>query len=247
MPSKISAKVADSRANRSRSSNQKTMNRKTKITEYQPGKIKNLVEAVAKIVSEHPDLASDPDRLHATLAINIPGYGKKDPCFNCGGNMKISVYTADLLDALLILAMARDVRHKQMKGMPFTEANRVHIPTLPVSDATRKRHSKVAYLGLIKQPPNISQTGIWVITSWGWKALRGQPVPKQVKYWRRKFLSRSEEMTTLTEMFQTHTDAVKRAIERRKAVLSDHRAEIEQWNPWDWQEYAGNVEDEIKV
>lgn len=221
--------------------------KKTKQTEFYGGRIKNLTETVAKLVAKDPTLADNLPRLHANLAVNLEGYGKRDKCYNCKRSMKITEYTADLHDALLILAMAREVKKNRdntnlFNG--FTEANKVHIPTLNATQATLKRQTKCDYLGLIKQPANWKGTGYWLLTKWAWKALRGEAIPKSVKYWEGNLIGRSEETTTLAEMFGTHTELVQKAIAKRNAVRADYRADYQDYNPSDWSSFGGYIQDE---
>lgn len=219
--------------------------KKNTPAEYYGGRIKNLVELVARIVADDPKIATDPERLHATLSVNLEGYGKRDKCFNCKRSMKITEYVADLHDGLLLFAMARTVKHNMEKGMDFTEANKVHLPTLEASNATLKRNTKCDYLGLVKQPENWRGTGYWLLTGWAWKALRGDAIPKSAKYWEGKMIGRSEETTTLAAMFKTHLDTVQRAIEKRKAVKADYRAVVNDYQPSEWSSFGGFINDEV--
>jgi len=216
--------------------------KKTKPTEYYGGRIKNLVEMVAVMIAKDPTLATNLPHLHATLGVNLEGYGKRDKCFNCKRSMKISVYTADLLDALLLLAMAKEVKKNLAKGMAFTDANKVHLPTLKTTNGITKRNTKCDYLGFLKQPENWRGSGYWLLTTWAWKALGGEKVPKSVKYWEGNLIGRSEELTTLSDMFRLHGDLVKSQIALRKAVRSDYRADFQDYNPGDWSENGGNVQ-----
>lgn len=218
--------------------------RKEKHVEFYGGRIKPLVEAVAKLVAEHPDLGRQENfgRLHASLASGIEGYGKPSVCFNCKRSMKITEYEADLHDALLILAMAKAVKENMKNGLLFTEANKIHLPTLQASNATIKRQTKCDYLGLVKQPDNWRGSGHWVLTGWAWKALRGDPIPKSAKYWEGHMIGRSEETITLSEMFKKHRDLVERAIAKRSAIKADHRAQFNDYDPGEWSKYGGDVD-----
>lgn len=64
----------------------KTTKKKKNIL-YLPGKIKALVEGVARMVSLNPDVIRDFARMHASIAAKLPGYGDKSHCFNCGRRM----------------------------------------------------------------------------------------------------------------------------------------------------------------
>lgn len=215
--------------------------KKIKKTEYYGGRIKGLVELTAKMITQDPTLATDLTRLHATLGSQLEGYGKSDKCFNCRRSMKVTVYTADLLDALLLLAMADQVRANIKNKIPFTESNKIHLPTLKVTQGILKRSTKCDYLGFIKQPPLWRGSGYWLLTGWAWKALGGHEVPKSVKYWEGNLIGRSEELTTLAGMFRTHGDLVQRALAKRKAIRADYRADFKDYNPSDWSEFGGYI------
>lgn len=217
--------------------------------QYQGGKIKTLVETVAMMLANDPTLipanvdrnSIDFGRLHASLRLSLPGYGLKEDCYNCGRSMQITEYTADLHDGLLLFAMAKAVAKNVDAGMPFTEANKIHIPTLPTTDAIRHRTTKASYLNLVKQPEGIKNSGYWVITNWGWKTLRGEEIPRSVEYWEGKLIGRSEEMTTLAQMFKTHVQLVNKAIELKKSVAADYRAAVVDYQPRDWVKYGEAV------
>lgn len=205
--------------------------------EYLPSKIRPIVQITARLVQQDPTLADDQDRLWANVQASIPELKDKTKCI-CGQSLKISLYEADLHDALLIYAMAQVVRENIKKGMTFTEANKVHIPTLQATQATLKRQTKCDYLGLIKQQPNWSGTGFWCLTRWAWQALRGDPIPKQAKYWEGHLLGRSKAQTTLGEMFENHKQLVILALAKRKAVKADYRARFEDYDRREWVDFA---------
>lgn len=216
-----------------------------KEQKYHPGKLKPIVQIIARTVQKRPETADNIDYLIACIGQQIPAVNDKTKCANCGTSMKIVEYTADLHDALLILAMARKVKENREKGMSFTEANKVHLPTLEVSNTTVKRQTKCDYLGLVKQPDSLRNTGYWVLTRWAWDALKGQPIPKSAYYWQGQMQGRSEETTTLSQMFKTHVDLVKKAIARRKEARSDYRGQIGDYDPSDWSNYYGVKDGEL--
>lgn len=212
---------------------------KKKDIKYHPGKIRPIIKVVARIVQENPKIADDVDYLMAVLRSSFPEITDRTQCPNCGTSMKIVVYTADLHDALLILAMARKVRQNRNAGMNFTDANKIHMPTLQVSNTTIKRQTKCDYLGLMKQPDTLRNTGYWVLTHWAWKALKGHSIPKSAYYWQGQKQGRSEETTTLSHMFKTHVDLVQKAIAHSRKVRSDYRDEISNYDPAEWSDYFG--------
>lgn len=207
----------------------------TNIEKVEKGKLKDIFGFIANRFN------IEPDYLRAVLITNFPELKDKSTCANCGASMEISLYSPDILDALLLLKIAEEVRNRMKKGMSFTEANLVHVPTLLTTDGIRHRTTRCSYLNYIKQPKEVSNTGNWLITQWGWKALRGEPVPKTVRYFRGKLIDRGEETITLSGMFQIHRDKVQEAIARRKKVRSDYVAEVKDYNPSEWAEFDGVV------
>lgn len=217
---------------------------KRKKKELEEGKLPKLWPYLVQLQKEHPEAFDDPDTLRRT--VSGPWAALKDPssCPNCLRGMEIKVYKADLHNALFLLAMARAVGENMEKGMSFTEANRVHAPSLPVSNTVSKRITQCDYLGFVKQPDKLRRTGYWVITSWGWKALAGEPVPAAAKYWNGKLKERSSQTITLSEMFKVHRDLVMKAARMKKKV-NDHTAEIGEYNPKDWAPFAGYEEGQL--
>lgn len=208
--------------------------RKKHTHEYTATKIRPIMQIAARLVQKDPELANDMDKLWAFVQMAAPELKDQSVCGGCGRSMKVSLYEADLHDALLILAMGRVVRQNVRNGMSFTEANKVHIPTLVATQATLKRQTKCDYLGLIKQNENWSGTGYWCLTRWAWQALRGEPIHKAAKYWEGKLLGRSMATTTLTEMFENHRGLVQKALAKRASVKADYRARFEDYQPSEW-------------
>lgn len=228
--------------------------RKKRVPEYHTGKIRELIERVAKYAAEHPEEIKEQielghfGKLHHIIEKHIPEYGDKSKCFNCARSMEIALYTAGISEALLLLEMAKAVRHELTKlpaddPRSFTSANLVHIPTLPTTDAIRHAITRASYLGLVKQPEDKKMSGYWLITHWGWKLLRGESIPRSVKYWEGHLIGRSQETTNLAQMFQTHRDQIQKAIARRKEIKTDHRAAIGEWDPIEWRGFGGYIDD----
>jgi hypothetical protein len=218
--------------------------KKTNKAEYYGGRIKGLVELTASIIAKDPSLATDLDRLHATIkASGLEGYGVRETCFNCSRSMKINKYTAGIGHALLLDAMAKAVREETRKGIPFTEANRVHIDRLQISTSIKKQQSQAGYLGLIHQVAEGKRSGYWLITQWGWKALRGEQIPEWVKYWNGHLIERSEALTTFPRMMETHKEKIEQQLTLGKMVkTSDHRAAMMEYDPVQWAEYEGTID-----
>ena len=207
--------------------------------EYKQGDIKGLIRFFIEIYR------LDQNEVLKSVMGQFPALSDASKCPNCHASMKIDLYTPDILDAVLLLEMAREVKLRMSKGMSFTDANFVHVPTLRTTDAIRHRTTRCSYLNYIKQPELSRNTGNWLITTWGWKALRGEPVPRSVKYFRGTLIERGTDTITLSEMFKTHTDRVREAIERRKTPKSDHVHLIKDYSPSEWVELGGYVEGDL--
>ena len=206
--------------------------------EYQANKIWPIIQLACRIVQNEPAILDDMPRFKSTLAVSVPQLRDKSKCVGCERSMKITVYEADLHDALLLLAMAKAVKENIRRGVKFTEANKVHLPTLNATNATIKRNTKCDYLGLVKQPKNWRGTGYWLLTRWAWKALRGEEIPKAVKYWEGQLLGRSEAKTTLSAMFNRHKELVQLAQAKKKAIKADYRAKFEDYDPSEWTDFV---------
>lgn len=209
------------------------------MQEYKKPHISAYIQTIASAFN------LDYDHVKATLLHAHPELQNRKECANCGASMGVNVYKADILNALLLLKCAEAVRARIDKGLPFTEANLVHLPSLPTTDAVRKRASQLAALNYIHQPKGKSRTGFYLITTWGWAALRGEQVPKSVHVFRGEIVERSEEKTTLGEMFRTHTDKVQKALAARKAVENDYRADVSGYDVCTWQTISGYAEGAI--
>lgn len=214
------------------------MKRQKKEIENQANKVWPMIKIACRIVQNEPGILDDEKRFKAVLALSLPQLKDRSKCPGCDRSMKITVYEADLHDALLILAMGREVKKQMKAGLSFTEANKVHIPTLAATQATLKRQTKCDYLGLVKQNENWKGTGYWCLTRWAWKALRGDPIPRSAKYWEGNMIGRSELTTTLPQMFENHKHAVEMAILKKKAVRADYRAKFEGYDRTEWTDFT---------
>ena len=101
---------------------------------------------LAEIVADFTN-TKDVDYVRACLQSRYPALFNRKRCPNCGMSMVIQTYKADLHNALFLLAMGRAVSKNLKKGENFTEANKVHIPTLGIPDAVRKRETQCDYVG----------------------------------------------------------------------------------------------------
>lgn len=219
---------------------------KKKIPEYQATKIRPLIQLAARMVQKNPSIADNMDYLWASLVASVPALADKSICGGCDRSMKITLYEAGLCDALLVYAMAKEVNSRLRAGMEFTEANNVYLPGLDIRDVIKKRQTKCDYLGLIKQSEKMSGKGNWVLTTWTWRALKGEPFPKKVKYWEGKILGRSTEMTTLSGIFSAYERTVQIMLAKGITPKSDYRLDFANYDPKSWIEFGGlkNIKNE---
>lgn len=206
--------------------------------EYHSGKVFSIARMIAGLVKNNPLLAEDFDLLKATLIFNIPELGDKTICPNCTASMKEYIYTFDAWDALLLVKMAGRVKEGMLRGLEFTEANQVRVPDLDTSHAVKCRTTQAAKLGLIAEfrmkGSGRRLPGVWSITRRGWDALKGKPVPKRVKVWRKHIEERFEETTTIAEAFRNHAVFMARKRSRGQAVTSDNSADMNAYSAETW-------------
>lgn len=216
--------------------------------QYQPTKLRPIIQTIARIVQKNPSIADNPDYLMATIGENIPGFHDKTKCVNCGAGMAEYLYVLGVFDAMLLYAMAKTVRRSLDEGKPFTEANVVHLPTmLDAGYTVKSRCTYGSKLGLIAKhkKDNKHVRGEWVITTRGWQALRGEPVPKAVRIFRGLILDRPEEHITLGETFRGHTTKIETSIKKGKKPRTDYRNQIEGYHPNEWVNIAGMHQGEL--
>lgn len=208
--------------------------------DYHVGKLGAFVRLIQSLIKNNPELTDDFELLRAHIYQAMPELKDKSKCANCEASMKEYIYTFDAWDALLILKMAEVIRHNINKGQGFTEANKVRVPDLPTSHAVKCRTTQSAKLGLIaayrKDKKRVQ--GTWVITDRGWEALRGKPVPKMVRVWRKKIEERYTETITLGEALKSHVDFVNAKYRKGKSVKEDHREYIKEYKATDWFQFG---------
>lgn len=213
---------------------------------YNSGKVKPIVQVVANLLKKDPTLHEDHERLWATVCVNIPQLKDHKRCPNCSASMVQYEYNIDVLDIALVVAMAKRVKENMQnpegEQLSFGEANRIHVPTLDVSDAVRHRTTKCSKLGLIaKYKEGGSQiNGTWLVTARGFKALRGEEIPTGTVVWRGQILDRPETVTTFDSVRATYIKRIER-FERtkHKAPKDDHRGVMGTYNETEWVDFAG--------
>jgi len=208
-------------------------------TEYKKPQISAFIQTIVNAYG------LDYGHVKATLTVNHPELFKKECCANCGASMEMTVYNADVFSAILLKKVAEAVRENIRKGVPFTEANMIHVPTLATTDAIRHRTTICKYLNYLQQPPSKKNSGYWLVTNWGWKALRGEAVPCEVKVFRGELVSREDDngkrkTTTLGDLFSGYNERMATALERRDAVQEDYRADVRDYNKIEWAQFSND-------
>lgn len=162
---------------------------------------------------------------------------QKQPCPTCGHNMAPYVFTFDVADALLLLAMAKEVRARHVYSRfnkdvikDFTVANQVHVPTIKgISHATKCRTTHCSKLGLLAKLTKNGKhvAGCWVVTARGWQALRGEQVPATVEVTGGEITQRGTKTCTIREALQHGKENIEKAIARNKKPVHDYRADVD--------------------
>ncbi len=215
---------------------------------YNPGKIKPIVKIVARILENDPTLYEDHDRLLATIYVNIEALRDKTRCANCGASMAQYEYNIDVLDVALVIGMGKQIRRGLNETKDFTEANKIHVSTLEVSDAVRHRTTKCSKLGLIAKLKieGRQEKGMWVITKRGFDALGGKEIPTGTIVWRGQIIDRSEALTTFETVRIGYTKKIQHYERKnRKVPEDDYRDTMGTYNPNEWVEIAGYNEGEL--
>jgi len=208
----------------------------SKEIQYRKGKV-DLAAIVASFVKN-----ADINYIRACLSQNHPELFKKERCPNCDASMREDIYFFDILNALLILKMGQAARIKTEEETNFTIANQVHVPSLPTTLAIKCRTTQCSKLGLVAKIKNNNgrhAKGMWCLTVRGWAALRGEPVPAQVKVWRGEIQERYEDTITLAEAFKVHRENIEQAIARQRKPKQDYRGEVQDYSPSDWVGFGG--------
>lgn len=182
-----------------------------KHEEFNRGKFRAIVQVTAGIIARNPEHANNTDYIMACLYQSMPELRDKTHCPNCEASMAQHNPQIAYHQAKLLRAMARKVRDNLEKGMPFTEANKVHVQKqLDVDFATMGCTAICRQLGLIakvmtKAGKHDIKKG-WAITKRGWEFLSNEPVPKEVVVFRNKIIDRSQETVTIEEILNGHGD-----------------------------------------
>jgi hypothetical protein len=209
---------------------------------YHNGKLGSLVKLVSAIIKKDPAIADDFDRLKANLFASMPELQNRERCANCDASMREYVYTFDTWDALLLLSMAQEVKKWQDAGRSFNDANQVRVPELNVPHSVKCRTTKASKLGLVApvlyKGSKHRIPGVWLITTRGWAALRGERVPKKVKVWRKTIEERFEDTITIHEALESHKRFRDGVLERGGKLKNHDLGALKTYNASDWYDFG---------
>ena len=173
-----------------------------------------------------------------------------ETCPACGQEKRTVTYEyhLDVLVAVLLIAMAREVLNRRRSGLDFTAANQVHVPSLSESLAVRCRTTIASKLGLVAKCLNGKKQvpGVWVITARGFAALRGEEVPASVKVKQGEIEERVELRITLSEAFRKNREAADAAADRHRKPKGDYRLQAASYKPEEWYEIAGRLNEKVE-
>ena len=205
------------------------------------GKLTGLMNEIVKTYHDKPEVIEAMKMIRGLYESS--GHPKR--CANCDASMAMYVFHFDCLDTILLEKMAIEVRNRLNKGMDFTIANQVHIPSLPTYHSVKCRTTQSSKLGLVaklKDKKGKQPGGMWVITERGWEALRGDPVPAQVTVWRGSIEERFDQRITIQEARRIHIDKIEAILKKNRQPKHDYRIALTEYKPADWVDIAGYQE-----
>lgn len=189
--------------------------------QYSLGKISKLWDFLVKLHEKNPQAFGNADLLRSMVAASWTDLKDGHRCPNCQASMAMYRRKVDYHVASLLISMARIVRGRLEKGIPFTEANKIHVNGEDTIPHVEKNNITIArHLGLAA--PVDDEQAHWVITSRGFAALRGERIPATVVTFRNSIIGRGEETTTFAE-----------AMSKKKGEGG------RDYNPRDWAEIEG--------
>ena len=130
-----------------------------KAEEYHATKIRPIIQLVANIIKKDPSIADNPDYLWACLVRSAPELKDRTHCANCGESMAIYMYSVTILDTKLLCAMAEIITKRMQKGMDFTTANKIHLPSEMKDYTLISRQTISSKLGLIAKVMKKDKSG----------------------------------------------------------------------------------------
>lgn len=189
-----------------------------------PGSIEKLWGFLVTLHEQNPQAFENPETLRYVVAQRWKSLQDKSHCPNCKSSMQEYEVKIDFLNALLIIAMGKVVSARLNTGMSLSEANEIHVVSLPSPDSVRHRTANCRTLGLIAKvlgpKGQHDRRKGWALTKRGFAALRGEMVPAKVSVFRNTIEERFEDRTTLMEVIEQYKG-------RNKELYTGHG--VDEW------------------
>lgn len=186
--------------------------------EYDAGKIKKLWPFLVELHKNRPGVFENAEILRRNVAVPWPALDQPKHCPNCGGSMEIYIVRIDYHKAQLLLSMGEIVLKRLNDGIPFTEANAVHVVSMNATDSIRHSTTQARTLGLIAKISTADgkhdRKKGWLITRRGFQFLANKPVPASVQVFHNKIEERTDDTTTLSEILSSSGDRTNTEPER---------------------------------
>lgn len=213
---------------------------------YNQGKLKPLIKIIVRMLSKSPSLIMNIDNLMARVEEEIPELKNKTHCANCGASMVQYEYNVDVINTTLVIGMAAELKKRIAAGKQFTQANIIHVPTLPISNAARCRTTRCKKLGLIAKYNGEKSKGKWVITKRGFAALKGEAIPTGIIVWRGETIERAEKNTTFAQVKKDYITKITNYIEKHnEQPKGGTSAEVMNYESNEWVQFAGTHEGKL--
>lgn len=138
-----------------------------------------------------------------------------------------NVHTLSITNAVLLVTMFQSAKEKFEQCKDINVANKIDIGELGqryrLKDGVIKQISICKYFGLVEQPSEWRNSGVWRLTDLGRAVAKSQAtVSKYCTVVNGQVVTKSNEEVTLKEMFQTYTYKINKAIERKKKVNDEY-------------------------
>lgn len=173
--------------------------------QHDTGKLSKLWPFLVQLHTKHPEAFENEKLLRSYVSQPWPALNDPTKCPNCTENMQIYIVRLDYFNAALLKSMGDLVRERMSSGLDFPAANKINITSSPFSDSVRHHSSQCRTLGLIAKVLNEEKRhdrkSGWLITSRGFEALSGKPVPAVVTVFRNRIEERFDKLITLAEVF----------------------------------------------
>lgn len=175
--------------------------------QFSQGKIESIIDRciyLAACAPKYEPFNAVKEITKRQLVEEYPELKDLTKCPNCNESMREYFYQVSVLDAVLLLVIADNVRLRSHMN-PFTVANQVHVPTLHTTDTIHGRTGIAHKLGLIAKVKNKDGKhipGVWAITARGWQFLRNEPIPAKIRIFRGEILERFEDTITIDQVFR---------------------------------------------